>query len=263
MTAQLLFDSHAHYDDPRFDSDRESFLSAPEQHGVLGFVNVGTDLLSSKLGVAYSQRHKNIYCSVGVHPSCVPGLPADYLVLLEDLSRAPKAIAIGEIGLDYHLDVDAKSRKDQCKFFEEQLALAQQLELPVIIHSRDAKEDTMAVLGNMKPKSFVLHCFSYDLATMERVCDLGGFLSFTGVVTFKNAVDSRAVLAAVPADRLLLETDSPYMAPEPYRGQRCDSSFLRYIAACFAGTRNVSFTEMVATLNGNAERLFGITLDCQ
>ncbi|GHU85570.1 hydrolase TatD [Clostridia bacterium] len=252
----LIFDTHVHYDDEKFDSDREDFLSMPSKHGVLGFVNVGGDLKSSKLGVGYSQQYKNVYCSVGVHPQEVSGLPNDYLSVLEELGTNEKVVAIGEIGLDYHSD--SGSKREQIKCFEEQLDLAAKLDLPVIIHSRDACQDTMVILANAKPKEFVIHCFSYGLETAVEILEMGGFLGFTGVLTFKNAKKANEVLKETPLERILAETDCPYMAPEPFRGKRCDSGMLRFVVRAMANQKQESFEEMAIILNANAKRFYRI-----
>ncbi|MDR2817352.1 MAG: TatD family hydrolase [Oscillospiraceae bacterium] len=253
----LIFDTHAHYDDEKFDSDREDFLLTPQKHGVAGIVNVGGDLKSSKLGLDYSRKYSDVYCSVGVHPHEVHGLPDDYLDVLKELGSNEKVVAIGEIGLDYHSDSDSK--KEQIKRFEEQLDLAARLNLPVIVHSRDACQDTMAVLANAKPMAFVVHCFSYEPETASDVLGMGGFLGFTGVLTFKNAEKIKEVLEEVPLERMLVETDCPYLAPEPFRGQRCDSGMLKFMVQAMVSVRRKSFKEMVTILNANAKRFYRIT----
>jgi TatD DNase family protein len=250
----LIFDTHAHYDDSRFATDRENFISNPESFGALGFVNVGTDLNSSNLGLSYTKKHKNVYCSIGVHPSCIPGLPRAYLTTLEGLAHNEKVVAIGEIGLDYHYNPHSKS--EQAQRFEEQLELASTLNLPVIIHSRDALDDTIAILKSKRPKQFVVHCFSYDLKTAKQILELGGFLGVTGIITFKNSKSTREVLQTIPFSRVLIETDCPYMAPEPFRSKRCDSGMLSVIAQAIANQKQLPLREVVDTLNANARKFF-------
>jgi TatD DNase family protein len=253
----LIFETHAHYDDERFDFDREDFLLMPQKHGVAGIVNVGGDLKSSRLGLDYSREYRGVYCSVGVHPQEVRDLPGDYLDVLGGLGANEKVVAIGEIGLDYHFNPDSKG--EQIKYFEQQLDLAARLGLPVIIHSRDACQDTMAVLANARPKEFVIHCFSYGLEAAAEAIEMGGLLGFTGVLTFKNAKKANEVLKEVPLERILVETDCPDLAPEPFRGQRCDSGMLKFVVRAMAAARQKSFEEMVTILNANAKRFYGIT----
>jgi TatD DNase family protein len=253
----LIFDTHAHYDDKKFDSDREDFLLMPQKYGVAGIVNVGGDLKSSRLGLDYSRKYRGVYCAVGVHPQEVHDLPDDYLDVLKELGSNEKVVAIGEIGLDFHLNSDSK--REQIKCFEEQLDLAARLNLPVIVHSRDACQDTMAVLANARPRAFVIHCFSYGRETASEALEMGGFLGFGGVLTFKNAKEINEVLREVPQERMLVETDCPYLAPEPFRGQRCDSGMLKFVVRVMASAKQKSFKEMAAILNANARRFYRIT----
>lgn len=231
-------DSHAHYDDERFDTDRDELLWRIHKGGVLKIVNMGCNILRSRLSVEYSEKYPFMYAAVGIHPEDVQNTPADYLERLKKWAVLPKTVAIGEIGLDYHYDgYDPELQK---RIFEEQLDLAEELSLPVVIHSRDATEDTMRILQKRGTVRGVMHCFSGSAETARQVLALGMNISFTGVLTFKNARRAVEALEAVPTDRLMLETDCPYMAPEPYRGQRCDSSMIVSIIEKIAEIKGIS-----------------------
>ena len=238
----LIFDSHAHYDDKAFDPDRGELLAALPQNGVGGVVNCGASLESSRTAVALAEAYPYVYAAVGVHPEEVKGVPEDYLEQLERLAAKPKVVAIGEIGLDYYWEENA-SPDVQKRFFEDQLLLAKRLCLPVIIHDREAHGDTMELLQKHKPKG-VLHCFSGSI--------------FGGSVTFKNARHPVEAAGAVPLDRLLLETDAPYMAPVPCRGKRNDSSLIRYVAEKIAEIRGISAEQVLNASFENARALFSI-----
>ncbi|MDR1260422.1 MAG: TatD family hydrolase [Oscillospiraceae bacterium] len=250
----LIFDTHAHYDDKRFDQDREKFLSTPQSHGILGLINVGTDLGSSQTGVFYAKKYKHIYCSIGVHPICINNLPSNYLSILENLTHNKKVVAVGEIGLDYHYN--PHSKEEQMKRFEEQLELAAKLNLPIIIHSRDSVKNTLDIIKNAHPKRFVVHCFSYDPETAAKILEMGGFLGFTGILTFKNSKHIRETLQLTPFEKTLIETDCPYMAPEPFRGERCDSRMLISVASTIAKQKQLPLKKTITTLNENARKFF-------
>lgn len=237
-----IFDSHAHYDDPRFDEDRELLLSSLPEKGICAVMNVGNTTQANLAGIQLASRYPFVYCSVGIHPDQAAEIASQrsrgYLDLLAEQSRLPKVQAIGEIGLDYFYD-DASPREVQKKIFEEQLALAVDLKLPVIIHNRDAHQDTLELLKKYRPKG-ILHCFSGSAELAKEVVRLGMYVGFTGVITFKNARKAVEAAAEVPLDRLLVETDCPYMAPEPYRGKRCDSSMLDRMVCKLAEIKGVS-----------------------
>lgn len=249
----LIFDSHAHYDDEAFDGDRNELLRALPEKGVYAVLNVGADLKGCAASCELAARYSYFYAGVGVHPECVKGLAADYLEQLEQLAAKPKVVAIGEIGLDYHFD-DMAPKEDQKRVFEDQLLLAKRLNLPVIIHDRDAHGDTMELLKKHRPRG-VVHCFSGSVEMMQEVVALGMYVGLGGAVTFKNARIPVEVARALPADRLLTETDCPYMAPVPYRGQRCDSSLIAYTAARLAEIRNVTVEEILRLGRENAKRM--------
>lgn len=247
-------DSHAHYEDPRFDADRDALLNKLHENGVKAIINIGSTVEYSRAGLELAGKYPFVYATVGIHPGDVEEAPANYLEELSDMAADEKTVGIGEIGLDYHYD--GYDRKKQIKFFDEQLDLAGRLGLPVVIHSRGASEDTMNVLGARGKINGVMHCFSGSAQTAGRALKLGMHISFTGVLTFKNARKALEALEAVPLDRLLLETDCPYMAPEPYRGKRCDSGMILSIIETAAKIKGVS-PELIAKATAeNTLRLF-------
>ena len=247
-------DSHAHYDAEQFDPDREELLNRLHEDGVRNIVNMGCNLERSRLSVEYAEKYPFMYAAVGIHPEDVEGTPADYLDTLKKWAVLPKTVAIGEIGLDYHYegyDPDLQKR-----IFREQLNLAEQLCLPVVIHSRDATEDTMSILRERGKVNGVMHCFSGSAETAKQVLALGLNISFTGVLTFKNARKAIDALEAVPMDRLMLETDCPYMAPEPNRGKRCDSGMIVHIIQKIAEVNGVSPEIVAKQTTENTLKLF-------
>lgn len=248
-----IIDSHAHYDDSSFDADREEILRELFSGEICKIVNIGCSVKSSYSSVKLAEEYAGIYAAVGLHPDA-----ADEIDRIEEIRRLcdnKKVVAVGEIGLDYHYE--EHSRDIQKKAFEEQLKLAAELDMPVVIHSRDAWEDTMELLRKYRPKG-VMHCFSGSAEIVREIVTMGMYVGFTGVVTFKNAKKALKALEAVPLDRLLVETDCPYMAPEPNRGKRNYSGYLPYTVAAMAAVKGVSPDEMAEITAENAERLFGI-----
>lgn len=217
-----IFDSHAHYDDKWFDDDRADVLLSLPQKGVCGVVNNAVNLQTAKTAIEYAEKYDYFYATVGFHPENLSDITPDYLDEMEKLLQHKKAVAIGEIGLDYHWDIPRDLQKRE---FERQLAFSKDMDMPVVVHDREAHGDTMELLRKYRPKGLV-HCFSGSRELMKEVMRLQMYISLGGVVTFKNARQSVEVAAEVPLDRLLLETDAPYMAPVPFRGKRCDSSMI-------------------------------------
>ncbi len=249
-----IFDSHAHYDDAAFDADRDALLAALPAYGVAGVVNAAVDTVSARACLQMAQRYNHIYAAVGIHPEAVGRATDDKLAELARLARQPKVVAIGEIGLDYHYD-DAPAREVQRQWFCRQLALAKEMNLPVIVHDRDAHEDVLALLKEYRPRG-VVHCFSGSVEMMREVVKLGMYIGLGGAVTFKNAKRPAAVACEVPLERLLLETDAPYMAPEPHRGKRCDSSLIAHTASRIAALRGMEADALLQATEENAVQLF-------
>ena len=252
-----IFDSHAHYDDGWFDEDREALMEALPSKGVCGVVNNAVDLRSAATAIAYAERYPYFYAAVGFHPENLDNIPEDYLDRLAELSKHPKVVAIGETGLDYHWDIP---KSLQNRVFEEQLKLSLDLKMPIIVHDREAHGDAFALLRKYKPKALV-HCFSGSVELMREAMRLGCYISLGGVVTFKNARHSVEVASEMPLDRLLLETDAPYMAPVPFRGKRCDSSMIVYAAEKIAALRGISTQELLNITCDNARRFYSIDID--
>lgn len=238
-----IFDTHSHYADSAFDGDRDELLAALPDKGVRFAALAGSSMQDSAENVALAQKYGYIYAAVGVHPESVDETPSDYREKLTELVKSSEKVrSIGEIGLDYHYE--NYDRDKQILFFRQQLELASELSLPVIVHSRNASEDTLDILKEYRPAG-VVHCFSGSAEVAKEVIKLGMYIGFTGVLTFKNAKKALRALEAVPLDRLLLETDCPYMAPEPLRGRRCDSSMICYTAEKAAQIKGVSTQELL------------------
>ena len=256
----MIFDSHAHYESEQFDADREELLgSVLPQKGVVGVINMGSDMESLQQTVDLCDKYDYFYGAVGIHPECAADLPADWLQQVEKLLSHPKIVAVGEIGLDYHWE-DACPREKQKEVFIAQLELAAKYDLPVVIHDREAHGDMMEILRKYKPKG-VVHCFSGSVELARETVNLGMYIGLGGVVTFKNARHSVEVAADIPLERLLTETDAPYMAPVPFRGKRCDSSMIAYAAAKIAEVRGITAQEVLQTACENACHLFNISLN--
>ena len=258
---QNLFDSHGHYDDPRFDEDRAQLLASMKENGIVRIMNIGNNTTANIAGMELAKQYDFIYCTTGIHPDQSLEIynqnSLAYLDVLAEQSRFEKCMAIGEIGLDYYYD-DNAPRDIQKIIFEQQLALAKDLNLPVVIHSRDAAQDTIDLLKKYQPKGIV-HCFSGSAEMAKEVVKMGMYVGFTGVITFKNA--RRAIEAAgeVPLNRLLIETDCPYMAPEPFRGKRCDSTMIERMAMKLAEVKGISPQEMADITCENAFTVYNMT----
>ncbi len=251
-----IFDSHAHYDDEAFDTDRDVLLRELPLHGICNVVNCGADLPSSRASIALAADYAYFYAAVGIHPECAKDAPQDYAEQLEKLIVQNKVVAVGEIGLDYHFEENAP--KDvQKAIFEKQILLARQHHLPIIVHDRDAHGDTMELLRKYRPAG-VLHCFSGSVEMASEILRLGMYIGLGGAVTFKNARVPVEVAAMVPPERILVETDCPYMTPVPFRGKRNDSTLIAYTAAKIAEIRGTTAQAILQATRRNAETLFGI-----
>ena len=248
-----IFDTHAHYLREDFGEELDAVVGALPEKGVERVIAVGCDIESSLEEISLAERYGFVYASAGIHPENAAGLPSDWEERLAALLSESKVCALGEIGLDHHYP--DPPRDIQHEVFRKQLEMAKRLDMPVIIHSRDACEETMELLREFRPRG-VVHCFSGSAETAKEVVRLGMYVGFTGVLTFKNSKKALAACAAVPLDRLLLETDSPYMAPVPHRGEKSDSSMIIYTAAKMAEIKGVTAEEMIDIANKNGRRLF-------
>lgn len=251
-----IFDSHAHYDDAAFDDDRDELLNGLPGQGVDLVLNCACDLNSCRTTLELSEKYDYIYAACGVHgldAESVKGV--DFIPALRDFCKAEKCVAIGEIGLDYHYE--AETRELQLEVFEKQLALAKELDLPVIVHDREAHADVLELLRKYRPTG-VLHCFTGSVEMAKEIISLGMYIGLGGAVTFKNARKPVEVASFVPEDRLLTETDCPYMTPVPHRGKRNDSSFIRFTAERLAEIRETDTQHIIDIANANAARLFKI-----
>ncbi len=254
----MLFDTHAHYDDEAFDPDRDEVLSALPAQGVGLVLNPGCDLPSSRKAVEYAQAYPHVYAAVGVHPeNCADFTPAD-IDALRQLAQKPKVVAIGEIGLDYYW-AENPPRDFQQQVFRAQLALARELDLPVIVHDREAHGDTLAIVSEFPEVRGVFHCFSGSPEMARELLQRGWYLGFDGPVTYKNARRAPEVAAVTPLDRMLVETDSPYMTPVPYRGQRNSSAYVHLVAEKLAAWKGVPPAELARITAENGQRLFRIS----
>lgn len=249
-----IFDAHAHYDDKWFDEDRSELLSSMPENGVSYIVNAAVDIATAKTAIEYARQYPHMYACAGIHPENLDGLADDYLEQLTELLEHPKAVALGEIGLDYHWDIP---RDIQNRVFEDQLRLARELDVPVVIHDREAHGDVMELVRKYKPRG-LMHCYSGSVEMLKEVMRLGLSISLGGTVTFKNARVPVEVAEAVPLDRLLLETDAPYLSPVPYRGKRNDSRNIAHTAQRIAEIRGMDAQELIDITTGNAKRLYGI-----
>jgi hydrolase, TatD family len=255
MPYKNIFDSHAHYTARQFAGDRKELLDALPDKGVRNVMCVADTLAEAEACAQLAARYDWIYCSAGVHPHNAKDAPKDLEACLQRLLKRPKMMAVGEIGLDYHYDFSP--RPLQLDLFERQLILANQLELPVIVHDREAHADTMQLLEKHKPKG-VVHCYSGSAEMAKQVIALGMYIGFTGAITFPKARRAIEALSVIPNDRLLIETDAPYMAPVPLRGKRCDSGMIPYTAAVMAQVKGLQVQEILDLTHENACRLYGI-----
>lgn len=252
-----IFDSHAHYDSEAFAADAEELLASLPGRGVCGVINCASDASSSEKCLELAEKYDFIYAACGVHPHETASLEPGYISVLKTLCAHKKCVAVGEIGLDYHYDLSTKEK--QLGAFEDQLVLAAEIDKPVIVHDREAHEDTLRLLKKYRPRG-VVHCFSGSVETAAEIVKLGMYIGLGGAATFKNARRPLETAAAVPADRLLIETDCPYMAPVPFRGKRCDSSYIPYTARVLAKARGISEEEILDLTRRNANALFGLDL---
>lgn len=251
----MIFDTHAHYDDRQFEEDREELLGSMRENGVELIVDAASDIASWDKIEQLTDRYPFIYGAIGVHPDEVGELDEEKMKRMEQLLAREKTVAVGEIGLDYYWDKE--NRDLQKMWFIRQLELARQLDLPVIIHSREAAADTMEIMKqHAKGLDGVIHCFSYSPEQAKEYVKMGFYLGIGGVVTFKNAKKLKEVVQEIPLEALVLETDSPYLAPVPHRGKRNNSQNLVYVAEEIAALKGVSYEEVVRQTTENAKKLY-------
>ena len=255
----MLFDSHAHLNDERFDEDREELINSLKAKGVDLVLNPGACIETSKSSVELANKYDFIYAAVGVHPHDVGEMTEDDIETLRKFAlENEKVKAIGEIGLDYYYD--NSPREIQKKWFKRQIELANELKLPIIIHDRDAHGDTFEIIKNTKSPEIgcVLHCYSGNVELAKEYVKMGCYISIPGTVTFKNNKKTREVAKEIPLEYLLIETDSPYMAPEPHRGKRNDPSLVQFVADKIAQEKGISYEQVCEATKENAKRFFNI-----
>lgn len=252
----MIFESHAHYDDEAFDEDRDALLRSFAENGIDMVINIGASLESCRRTLALVEEYSFLYGAIGVHPSETGELTEAGLLWLKERCALEKVVAVGEIGLDYYWK--EPEPPVQKKWFERQLEMAKEVKLPVVIHSRDAARDTLDIMKNSHAETTggVVHCFSYTKEIAREYLEMGYYFGIGGVVTFANARKLKEAVSYIPLDRILLETDSPYLAPEPNRGKRNSSLNLPYIAKEIAALKGLDYEEVLAVTHENAEKLF-------
>lgn len=253
---ELIFDTHSHYDDEAFDSDRETVLQALNEKGVGWLVDVGADIVTSRQALGLAKKYSFVYAALGVHPSETAAVEEKDMDWLRENCRDEKVVAVGEIGLDYHWE--EPDRECQRKWFLRQIELAKEVTLPIIVHSRDAAEETMEIIRRAKAYECggVIHCYSYSPEMAKQYVDMGFYIGVGGVITFKNAKKLKRTVEEIPPDRIVLETDCPYMAPEPNRGKRNDSSQLIYVAEKIGELKGMDPAEVIRITTENARTLY-------
>ncbi|MDD6090268.1 MAG: TatD family hydrolase [Clostridiales bacterium] len=252
----MFFDTHAHYDDKAFDGDRDALLASMPGEGVKLVIDPGCDLSSSRAAIALAEKYGHVYAAVGIHPEELRDFAPEKLDEIRALALHPKCVAIGEIGLDYYWDDTHK--EEQKELFKRQIELALELGKPVIVHDREAHGDSLEIVSEYRKLRGVFHCFSGSAEMARELLRRGWYLGFDGPVTYKNARKAVEVLEICPMDRLLIETDSPYLSPVPVRGKRNDSRNLRYVAQKIGEIKGITAEEVAAASAGNGRALFGI-----
>lgn len=252
----MFFDSHAHLDDERFDIDRDSVISSLKEEGISHYINIGANMASSQKSIELSEKYDFVYAAVGVHPHDAESMTEDDLLLLEKMLTHEKVVALGEIGLDYFYD--NSPRDIQKKWFIRQMELAKKTNMPVIIHCRDASSPCLDIMKKSGITNGVMHCFSGSQETAAEVLALGWYISFSGSVTFKNAKNLRKAAEIVPIEKMFIETDSPYLAPEPMRGRRNYPAYVKHVAEKIAEIKGISVEEVAKITQENAKKFFNI-----
>lgn len=254
----MLIDSHVHLDDKRFNKDRDNLIKGLKDDGIEMVINIGADLQTSIASVSLAEKYDNVYAVVGVHPHSAKEVDESTIEILKSFSSREKVLAIGEIGLDFHYD--NSPRDVQKKWFIEQLKLAKEVDLPVVIHTREATQETFDILKEAQDGTLrgVLHCYSGSVEMALEYIKLGFYISIAGPVTFNNSRVLKEVVKAIPLDKLLVETDCPYLTPEPNRGKRNEPAYVKYVAGEIAEIKGISFEELAKATNNNTKELFGI-----
>lgn len=261
METPVIFETHAHYDDEAFAQDRENLLASMQEHGIGYIVNACASIESLKDTEELMEQYPFVYGAFGIHPDDAEKMTEETLEEIRQLSRLPKAVAIGEIGLDYYWHKEKKEHEIQQKMFRAQMEIAREEKLPFMIHSRDAAEDTLNIVREYMQGGMyggIIHCFSYSREIAAEYLNMGLYLGIGGVVTFKNAKKLKEVVQYAPLSQLVLETDCPYMAPEPNRGKRNSSLYLPYVVQAIAELKQVSPEEVIEVTRENTHRLLGI-----
>lgn len=255
----MIFDTHAHYDDEAFDKDRDELLKGMRSRGVEFIVNVGASMDSARKTLELAKKYPFVYAAMGVHPSETKELTEEDIQWIKEAASCEKVVAIGEIGLDYYWPEPEPSI--QKKWFERQLQLAGEVKLPVVVHSRDAAKDTLDILKGWREDltKGVIHCFSYTKETAREYLNMDYYFGIGGVLTFKNAKKLAEAAEYIPLERILLETDCPYLAPEPYRGKRNQSDYIDLVAQELSEIKKISKEEILAKTMENAREFYGIT----
>ncbi|MBQ6811771.1 MAG: TatD family hydrolase [Agathobacter sp.] len=254
----MIFETHAHYDDDRFNEDRDELLRRLPEEGVGVVINSGASVESTRDTIRLAKEYPHVYAAVGVHPSEIEELDEEFFAWMKEQADWEKTVAIGEIGLDYYWDKEPEVQERQRYWFGRQIELARETHLPIIVHSRDAAADTMQVMKEHHAEEIagVIHCYSYSKEMALEFIKMGYYIGVGGVVTFKNAKKLKETVEAIPLEKILLETDCPYMAPEPYRGKRNSSLYLPYVIEEIARIKDISKEEVERVTEENARKLF-------
>lgn len=254
----MIFETHAHYDDEAFDIDREALLESLPEKGIEYVVNAGAELATLDKVLALAEKYPHVFATVGVHPSSTAELGEESFSRLKEMAGHEKCVAIGEIGLDYYWDTP--ERETQKIWFERQMELAKELKLPMVIHSRDAANDTFRMMKEAQAETVgaIIHCFGYGVEQARQYLNLGYYLGIGGVVTFTNGRKLKEVVEYAPLEQLVLETDSPYLAPVPFRGKRNCSLYLTYVAQEIARIKQVEYDKVLEITSRNAKRFYRI-----
>lgn len=251
----MIFDTHAHMDDSWFDDDRRELLESMKDNGVETIVNIAADTKSLKSTIQLVDEYDFVFGALGIHPDEVGDLNEEIYKWIEENLSHPKIVAVGEIGMDYHREHDKNMQREA---FERQMDIARRHDMPIVVHSRDAANDTYEIMkaNNAQGIGGVIHCFSYEKEMARQFLDMNYYIGVGGVVTFKNGRKLKEVVEYTPLDRIVLETDAPYLAPTPFRGQRNDSTYIKYVAEEIARIKNISFDEVVETTKQNALKMY-------